>query len=60
MKEDFLGDVELREIPIPPLFLLLSSTDGRLLVQIILDAHLVGVQLYPQLSTIDCAARLPN
>lgn len=29
MKEDFLGDVELREIPIPPFFfLLLSSADG--------------------------------
>ena len=40
MKEDFLGDVELREIPIPPFFfLLLGSADGELLVQIILDAR---------------------
>ena len=39
MEEDFLGDVEVREIPIPPFFLLLSSANGELLVQIILDAR---------------------
>ena len=60
MKEDFLGDVELREIPIPPFFLLLSSTDGRLLVQIILDARSSPNWWESNLSTIDCGARLPN